>query len=209
MSVERKRAAGWLGGAAAAGAAGIVAAFCCAPAAAVAGAGVAATGGILRNPWLISAGILIVAVLAIAALVLRRTGGAENCCPPTVTAPGLQPRRRPRRCWGRTGSRQMPVQPSQERTERSVRVPSPRDDPVPACLQPGPDPSRQRRTQLIPALHRPPIEEQRAVQTHRHLGMLPQPHHLLFRKRRAATPTLQGLLHPLIVVRGWVHGRAA
>ena len=68
MSVERKRAAGWLGGAAAAGAAGIVAAFCCAPAAAVAGAGVAATGGILRNPWLISAGILIVALLAIAAL---------------------------------------------------------------------------------------------------------------------------------------------
>ena len=201
MSVERKRAAGWLGGAAAAGAAGIVAAFCCAPAAAVAGAGVAATGGILRNPWLISAGILIVAVLAIAALVLRRTGGAENCCPPTVTAPGLQPRRRPRRCWGRTGSRQMPVQPAQERTEPALRVPSPRDHPVPAGLEPGPGPSRQRRTHLIPASHRPSIEEQRAIQTHRHIGMLPQPNQMIFRKRRPATPALNRIRHPLILDR--------
>lgn len=48
MSVERKRVAGWLGGIAATGAAGIAAVFCCTPAAAI--AGVAATGGILRNP---------------------------------------------------------------------------------------------------------------------------------------------------------------
>ena len=74
-----------MGGVATAGGAGIAALFCCAPAATVAGASVAVTGGILRNPWLITAGILIVVVLAIAALILRRsTGGAENCCPPTV-----------------------------------------------------------------------------------------------------------------------------
>lgn len=85
MSVERKRVAGWLGGIAATGASGIAAVFCCTPAAAVAGASVAATGGILRNPWLITVGILLVAAMAIAALVLRRTGGAENCCPPMVT----------------------------------------------------------------------------------------------------------------------------
>ena len=84
MSVERSEVASWLGTGAAADAAGIAAVFCCTPAA-VAGASVAATGGILRNPWLITAGILIVAALAIAALVLPRTGGAENCCPPTVT----------------------------------------------------------------------------------------------------------------------------
>ena len=86
MSVERKKAASWFGGLAATGAAGIAAVFYCTPAAAVAGAGVAASGGILRNPWLITAGILIVVALAIPALVLRRsTGDAENCCPPTVT----------------------------------------------------------------------------------------------------------------------------
>ena len=48
-----------MGGVAAAGGAGIAALFCCAPAATVAGASVAVTGGILRNPWLITAGILI------------------------------------------------------------------------------------------------------------------------------------------------------
>ena len=98
-----------------------------------------------------------------------------------------------------TGSGQMPVQPPQERTEPSVRVPSPRDDPVPAGLEPGPDPPRKRGAPLIPALHRPPMEEQRTIQAHHHLGMLAQPHHLLFRKRRAATPTLEGLLHPPIM----------
>ena len=87
MSVERKKAASWFGGLAATGAAGIAAVFYCTPAAAVAGAGVAASGGILRNPWLITAGILIVVALAIPALVVlrRSTGDAENCCPPTVT----------------------------------------------------------------------------------------------------------------------------
>ncbi len=43
-------------------------------------------GGILRSPWLITAG-LILAALAIAAIVLRRTGRAavgDDCCPPLV-----------------------------------------------------------------------------------------------------------------------------
>ncbi len=88
MSLERSKVAGWLGGVAAAGGAGIAALFCCTPAATVAGASVAAIGGILRNPWLITAGILIVVVLATAALVLRRsTGDVESC------------RRGPRAVW--------------------------------------------------------------------------------------------------------------
>jgi|SRR6476619_2563175 hypothetical protein len=73
MSVERTTIARWLGGVAAAGGAGIAALFCCAAPAAAAAGGLTAAGGILRNPWLLTAGILVVAALAIAALVLRRT----------------------------------------------------------------------------------------------------------------------------------------
>jgi mercuric ion transport protein len=87
MSVDRARIAGWLGGIAGAGGAGIAIVVCCATTVAIAGGGLAAVGGILRSPWLITAG-LVVAALAIAAIVLRRTGHAgvgEDGYPPTVT----------------------------------------------------------------------------------------------------------------------------
>jgi hypothetical protein len=91
MSVDRVRIAGWLGGIAGAGGAGIAMVVCCTTTVAIAGGGAAAAGGILRSPWLITAG-LVVAALAIAAIVLRRTGHTdvgEDCCPPTVTATDL------------------------------------------------------------------------------------------------------------------------
>ncbi len=87
MNTDRGRIAGWLGGIAGAGGAGIAMLVCCTTTAAVAGGGLAATGGILRSPWLIVAG-LIVAALAITAIVLRRagrTGVGEDCCPPSTT----------------------------------------------------------------------------------------------------------------------------
>lgn len=93
----------------------------------------------------------------------------------------------------------MPVQPPQKRTETTVGVPSSCDHPVSARLEPGPRPSRQGRIHLISALHRPPIEEHRAIKTQRHLGMLSQPHYTIFRKRRPAAPALHGLLHALIL----------
>jgi hypothetical protein len=91
MSVDRARIAGWLGGIAGAGGAGIAIVVCCATTAAIAGGGLAAAGGILRSPWLITAG-LVVAALAIAAIVLRHTGHTgvgEDCRPPTVTRTDL------------------------------------------------------------------------------------------------------------------------
>jgi hypothetical protein len=91
MSVDRARIAGWLGGIAGAGGAGIAIAVCCATTAAIAGGGLAAVGGILRSPWLITAG-LVVAPLAIAAIVQRRPshpGGGDDGCPPTVTRKDL------------------------------------------------------------------------------------------------------------------------
>jgi hypothetical protein len=42
-----------------------------------------------------------------------------------------------------TGSGQVPVQPPEEGTEPSVRVPSPCDHPIPAGLEAVPDSSRQ------------------------------------------------------------------
>jgi hypothetical protein len=80
MSTDRNRIASWLSGVAGAGGAGIAMLVCCPTTKAVA-------GGILRSPWLITAG-LVVAALAIATIALRRTGHAgigEDCYPPTVT----------------------------------------------------------------------------------------------------------------------------
>jgi hypothetical protein len=87
MSTDRNRIAGWLGGVAGAGGAGIAIVVCCTTTVAIAGGGLAAAGGIVRSPWLITAGLIVVA-LAIAAIVVRRTGRAgvgEDCCAPSVT----------------------------------------------------------------------------------------------------------------------------
>jgi hypothetical protein len=81
MSTDRNRIASWLRGVAGVGGAGIAMLVCCTTTAAVAGGGLAAAGGIVRSPWLITAGI-IVAALAIAAVVVPRTGKAgvdEEC----------------------------------------------------------------------------------------------------------------------------------
>ena len=89
VSADRTRIAGWLGGAAGAGGAGIAMLVCCTTTAAVAGGGLAAAGGLLRSPWLITAG-LIVAALAVAAIVVRRAGHTrvgEDCCPPAMSDP--------------------------------------------------------------------------------------------------------------------------
>src|SRR5262249_26046335 len=95
MSVDRGRAAGWLGGAAGAGAAGIAVLVCCTPpTAAAAGGGLAAAGGVLRSPWLIAAGVVVIA-LALAAFIVQRTGrpnaGADPCCPPSMVDPRPAP----------------------------------------------------------------------------------------------------------------------
>src|SRR5262249_38187850 len=95
MSVDRGRVAGWLGGAAGAGGAGIAMLVCCTTTAAAAGGGLAATGGVLRSPWLIAAGLVVIA-LALAAFIVQRTGrpnaGADVCCPPSMVDPLPAPR---------------------------------------------------------------------------------------------------------------------
>jgi mercuric ion transport protein len=87
VSVDRGRVAGWLGGAAGAGGAGIAMLVCCTTTAAAAGGGLAAAGGVLRSPWLIAAGLVVVA-LALAAFIVQRVGrpnaGGDPCCPPSV-----------------------------------------------------------------------------------------------------------------------------
>lgn len=99
MSAGRDRVAGWLGGMAGAGGAGIAMLVCCTTTAAAAGGGLAAAGGILRSPWLIVAGTVVIA-LALAALVVKHTGrhtsgdpgGVDaGCCPPSVTTTGRAP----------------------------------------------------------------------------------------------------------------------
>ena len=87
MSVDRNSVAAWLGRAATAGGAGVAMLVCCVTTAAIASGGLAAAGGILRTPWLIAAG-LVVATLAVADIVVRRTGhriGGTNRCPPSTT----------------------------------------------------------------------------------------------------------------------------
>jgi hypothetical protein len=91
MSVDRARIAGCLGRIAGAGGAGIAMVLCSTTTVAIAGGGLAAAGGILRSPWLITAD-LVVPALAIAAIVLRRTahsGVGEDGCRPTVTQADL------------------------------------------------------------------------------------------------------------------------
>ncbi len=77
MSTDRATVAGWLGGVAGAAGAGIGMVVCCVTIAAIAGGGLAAAGGILRSPWLVGAG-LVVAVLATAAIILRRSAQPED-----------------------------------------------------------------------------------------------------------------------------------
>lgn len=90
MSVDRGGIAGVLGGVAGSGAAGIALLVCCATTATAAGGGLATTGGLLRSPWLIVAGVLIVALAGAAAIVHRTgRGGFDSCCP--LSEADLQP----------------------------------------------------------------------------------------------------------------------
>jgi hypothetical protein len=72
MSVDRSRIAGWLAGVAGAGGAGIAMLVCCTTSTAAAGGGLAAAGGVLCSPWLIVAGVIVIA-FAVAALIAQRT----------------------------------------------------------------------------------------------------------------------------------------
>jgi mercuric ion transport protein len=83
MSTDRRKIAGWLGRV---GGAGIAMLICCTTTAAAAGGGFAAAGGVLRSPWLIAGGLVVVA-MAVAALIVQRIGrhdaSGDECCPPT------------------------------------------------------------------------------------------------------------------------------
>jgi hypothetical protein len=66
--------------------------LCCTTTAAAAGGGLAAAAGSMRSPWLIIAGLLVIA-LAFAAFIVQRTGrpaGVDPCCPPSMA--DTQPR---------------------------------------------------------------------------------------------------------------------
>jgi hypothetical protein len=81
VSVDRSRIAGWLGGVAGAGAAGIAMLVCCATTTtAAAGGGLAAAGGVLRSPWLIVAGLVIIVLAA-----------PRSLCGTAATAPAVVP----------------------------------------------------------------------------------------------------------------------
>lgn len=76
---------------------------CCALPILVAGGAIAGVGALLRNPWVIGAGITL-AVLALIAISRRRSGGdtaTHGCCPPSHTNEPLDPKDEQNRCpWG-------------------------------------------------------------------------------------------------------------
>ncbi|MFI5627586.1 hypothetical protein ACIA03_29285 [Nocardioides sp. NPDC051685] len=56
--------------------------LCCAGPALIAGGALAGIGGLLRNPWVIGAGIAVLA-LAVLSIARRRSGATNDCCTPT------------------------------------------------------------------------------------------------------------------------------
>ncbi|WP_371811951.1 hypothetical protein [Kocuria sp. TGY1127_2] len=57
--------------------------LCCALPLLIAGGALAGVGGVLGSPWVISAGLVVVAVAVIASLRRRRRNDVQGCCPPT------------------------------------------------------------------------------------------------------------------------------
>lgn len=90
MSASREGSG--LGGMAVAVGAGLLMVACCAGPLLLAGGALGAVGGALRNPWLITAGALVLLIGAAYALLCRtrRRRGArpQDCCP---TVPGPPP----------------------------------------------------------------------------------------------------------------------
>lgn len=60
-----------------------IAVLCCATPALIAVGALTAVGGFLGNPWIIAAGVALLAGL-LAAVIRRRMGTKSNCCAPGV-----------------------------------------------------------------------------------------------------------------------------
>lgn len=88
MSASRERSGP--GGVAAVVGAGLLMVVCCAGPLLLAGGALGAVGGALRNPWLITVGVVVLLIGAAYALLcrVRRRRGArpQDCCP---TVPGM------------------------------------------------------------------------------------------------------------------------
>ena len=63
---------------------------CCAGPALIAGGVLAGLGGVLTSPWLLAAGVLVVAA-AVGYTLRRRARKATGCCPPRPGSPRSAP----------------------------------------------------------------------------------------------------------------------
>lgn len=68
---------------------------CCAGPALIAGGVLAGLGGVLTSPWLLAAGVLVVAA-AVGYTLRRRARKATGCCPPRPGSPRSAPADRDR-----------------------------------------------------------------------------------------------------------------